>query len=216
MIFIIYYCNFEISFYLNTLMPSRLRLLTMKRLLLCISLICSFIGHSQTQTFDIDWKGSIVMGTSNKAIETPSFNMENYNFSFENGLVFSGQWQTNGSIDVASAEITSIETIEISKTDLKQLPLKTIPNGPQMKVANAHSRNKTNGAVEIYPIFYSNGILKKIIRFTISYRLRPQLRTSSSSNFVSSSRELLFPIFTKFNARKRNSYRPTRHLYPAN
>ncbi|MFB1026882.1 MAG: peptidase C25, partial [Flavobacteriaceae bacterium] len=185
--FKIYYCNFEISFYLNTLMPSRLRFLTMNRLLFCISLICSFIGHSQTQTFDIDWNGSIIMSTSNKATETPSFNQKNYNFSFENGLVFSGQWSTNGSIDETSAELTSIETVEISMADLKQLPLKTIPNGPKMKVANARSRNKTNGSVEIYPIFYSNGVLKKIIRFSIAYRMKPQLRSSSSSNFVSSS-----------------------------
>jgi hypothetical protein len=185
--FKIYYCNFEISFNLNTLMPSRLRFLTMNRLLFCISLICSFIGHSQTQTFDIDWNGSIIMSTSNKATETPSFNQKNYNFSFENGLVFSGQWSTNGSIDETSAELTSIETVEISMADLKQLPLKTIPNGPKMKVANARSRNKTNGSVEIYPIFYSNGVLKKIIRFSIAYRMKPQLRSSSSSNFVSSS-----------------------------
>ena len=185
--FKIYYCNFEISFYLNTLMPSRLRFLTMNRLLFCISLICSFIGHSQTQTFDIDWNGSIIMSTSNKATETPSFNQKNYNFSFENGLVFTGQWSTNGSIDETSAELTSIETVEISMADLKQLPLKTIPNGPKMKVANARSRNKTNGSVEIYPIFYSNGVLKKIIRFSIAYRMKPQLRSSSSSNFVSSS-----------------------------
>ena len=185
--FRIYYCNFENRFYLSTLIALRLRLFTMKRLLFCISLICSFIGHSQTQTFDIDWNGSIVMSTSNKAIETPSFNAENYNFSFENGLIFSGQWKTNGSIDETSAEITSIEAVEISRADLKQLPLKTIPNGPKMKVANARSRNKTNGSVEIYPIFYSNGVLKKIIRFSIAYRMKSQLRILSSSNFVSSS-----------------------------
>ena len=101
--FRIYYCSFEISFYLNILIAFRLRFLTMIRLVLCLTLICSFFGFSQTQTFDINWKGATVMSTSKKAIEIPYFNIENHNFSFENGLVFSKQWPINGSINQASA-----------------------------------------------------------------------------------------------------------------
>ena len=185
--FRIYYRSFEISFYLNILIAFRLRFLTMIRLVLCLTLICSFFGFSQTQTFDINWKGSTVMSTSKKAIEIPYFNIENHNFSFENGLVFSKQWPINGSINQASAKITSIETIEVSRADLKQLPLNTIPNGPQLKVANAHSRNNTNGAVQIHPIFYDNGVLTKVLRFTIDYRMETQRKKSTNNMSVSSS-----------------------------
>ena len=159
----------------------------MKSLVLCLTLICSLFGFSQTQTFEINWKGSTSLSTPNKVVEIPSFNTENHNFSFENGLIFSKQWPINGTIDEASAKIISIETVEISRTDLNQLPLNTIPNGPQLKVANAQSRNNSSGAVEIYPIFYNNGVLTKIVRFTIDYRMRIQRRTSASNTFISSS-----------------------------
>ena len=95
----------------------------MKSIVLCIVTICSVLGFSQTQTFDIDWKESIIISTSNKKIEIPSFNIENHNFSFEEGLVFSNQWPISGTIDEASAKITSIETVEISRADLKELSL---------------------------------------------------------------------------------------------
>ena len=58
----------------------------MKSLVLCLTLICSLFGFSQTQTFEINWKGSTSLSTPNKVVEIPSFNTENHNFSFENGL----------------------------------------------------------------------------------------------------------------------------------
>lgn len=168
-------------------MTQRLRFLIMIRLSLCLTLICSFYGFSQTQSFDIEWGKSIVMSSTNNAIELPSFSSENYNFSFQNGLVFSDQWPTNGSIDETFVQISSIEAIEISKSELKQLPLHTIPNTPQLKLANANSRNSSLGYVEISPIFYDKGVLKKILRFSISYRLKSRLRTASNNSSLSSS-----------------------------
>ena len=159
----------------------------MKSIVLCIVTICSVLGFSQTQTFDIDWKESIIISTSNKKIEIPSFNIENHNFSFEEGLVFSNQWPISGTIDEASAKITSIETVEIPRADLKELPFSTIPNGPQLKLTNTRSRSSTNGAVEIYPIFFNDGVLTKIVRFTVEYRMRIPRRTSASNTPISSS-----------------------------
>ena len=159
----------------------------MKSIVLCIVTICSVLGFSQTQTFDIDWKESIIISTSNKKIEIPSFNIENHNFSFEEGLVFSNQWPISGTIDEASAKITSIETVEISRADLKELPFSTIPNGHQLKLTNTRSRSSIKGAVEIYPIFFNDGVLTKIVRFTVEYRMRTPRRTSASNTPISSS-----------------------------
>ena len=167
-------------------MIKTLRFLTMKRLLLFIALCCFYSGTTQTQSFDIKWNGSITLSTSDSSIEIPSFSSENYNFSHENGLTFTAQWSLNGNLDERSAELKSIESIEISKIDLKQLPTSTIPNTPLLKVTNAVYRNRSEGHLEISPIFYENGILKKIIRFTISYRVNTQNRreliTTSLSN----------------------------------
>ena len=168
-------------------MIKTLRFLTMKRLLLFIALCCFYFGTTQTQSFDIKWNESTTFSTSDSSIEIPSFGSENYNFSHENGLIFTAQWNLNGNLDERSAELKSIESIEISKIDLKQLPISTIPNTPLLKVSNAVYRNRSEGHLEISPIFYENGILKKIIRFTISYRVNTQNRRESITTSLSNS-----------------------------
>jgi len=183
----IYYCNFEISFYLSILMTKTLRFFTMNKLLPFIALCCFYFGTAQTQSFDINWDGSTTLSTSNTSIELPSFSSKNYIFSLENGLTFSAQWNLNGLLDERSAALESIESIEISKLDLKQLPLSTIPNAPSLKVTNAVYRDSSKGHVEISPVFYENGVLKKIIRFSISYRLNAQNRRTSSATSLMSS-----------------------------
>jgi hypothetical protein len=168
-------------------MIKTLRFLTMKRLLLFIALCCFYFGTTQTQSFDIKWNESTTFSTSDSSIEIPSFGSENYNFSHENGLIFTAQWNLKGNLDERSAELKSIESIEISKIDLKQLPISTIPNTPLLKVSNAVYRNRSEGHLEISPIFYENGILKKIIRFTISYRVNTQNRRESITTSLSNS-----------------------------
>lgn len=168
-------------------MHKTLRLFTMKRLILFAALYCFHFGTSQTQRFNINWGESITLGTYNNAIELPSFDSKNFNFSHNNGITFSAQWSVNGRIDERSAELKSVESIEISKSDLKQLPLSSIPNQPSLKVTNAIYRDTYKGHVEISPIYYEKGVLKKIIRFSISYQINTQnTRTSRAASIQSS------------------------------
>lgn len=168
-------------------MHRTLRLFTMKRLILFAALYCFHFGTSQTQRFNINWGESITLGTYNNAIEIPSFDSKNFNFSHNNGITFSAQWNVNGRIDERSVELKSIESVEISKTELKQLPLSSIPNQPSLKVTNAIYRDTYKGHVEISPIYYEKGVLKKIIRFSISYQINTQnTRTSRAASIQSS------------------------------
>ena len=105
------------------------------------------------------------------------------------GLLFSNQWTVNGLINETSGKITNLETIEISKSELKQLPINTIPNGPQLTISNARSRGKINGAIEIYPIFYNKGVLtetiiEKIISLANSKNI-PTIVDPKKQNFLS-------------------------------
>lgn len=168
-------------------MIKTLRFLTMKRLIPFVALCCFYFGTTQTQSFDINWGESITLSTNNSAIELPSFDSKNFNFSHKNGLTFSAQWNISGRLDERSAELKSIESVEISKTDLKQLPLATIPNKPSLRVTNAVYRNSSKGQLEISPIFFENGILKKIIRFSISYQTNTQSRRASRTTSITSS-----------------------------
>ena len=183
----IYYCNFEISFYLSILMIKTLRFFTMKRLIPFVALFSFYFGTSQTQSFDINWMEATNLKTTNSSIELPFFDSKNYNFSHKNGITFSAQWNAIGRLDERSAKLESIESIEISKSDLKQLPVSSIPNSPKLKLTNAVYRNASKGHVEISPIFYDNGILKKIIRFSISYKSNTQSRRATRTNSLTSS-----------------------------
>ncbi|MDG1309680.1 MAG: type IX secretion system sortase PorU [Flavobacteriaceae bacterium] len=168
-------------------MTKTLRFFTMKRLLPFVALFSIYFGTAQTQSFDINWAGSTTLSTPNSSIELPSFDSKNFNFSHGNGIIFSAQWKVIGRIDERSAQLETIETIEISKKDLKQLPVSSIPNTPSLKITNAVYRNHSKGQVEISPIFYENGILKKIIRFSVSYRINAlSSRASSTTSVVSS------------------------------
>jgi hypothetical protein len=168
-------------------MTKTLRFFTMKRLLPFVALFSIYFGTAQTQSFDINWAGSTTLSTPNSSIELPSFDSKNFNFSHGNGIIFSAQWKVSGRIDERSAQLETIETIEISKKDLKQLPVSSIPNTPSLKITNAVYRDHSKGQVEISPIFYENGILKKIIRFSVSYRINAlSSRASSTTSVVSS------------------------------
>ena len=168
-------------------MTKTLRFFTMKRLLPFVALFSIYFGTAQTQSFDINWAGSTTLSTPNSSIELPSFDSKNFNFSHGNGIIFSAQWKVSGRIDERSAQLETLETIEISKKDLKQLPVSSIPNTPSLKITNAVYRNNSKGQVEISPIFYENGILKKIIRFSVSYRINAlSSRASSTTSVVSS------------------------------
>ena len=159
----------------------------MKKLILFIALSCFYFGTTQTQSFNINWNGSIKLNTTKSSIEIPAFGSKNLNYSQKNGITFSAEWNLNGRLEERSAELKSIESIEISKTDLKQLPLSSIPNKPKLKVSNAIYRDYSKGQVEISPIFYENGVLKKIIRFSISYRIKTQNRRASRTTSIQSS-----------------------------
>ena len=168
-------------------MTKTLRFFTMKRLLPFVALFSIYFGTAQTQSFDINWAGSTTLSTPNSSIELPSFDSKNFNFSHGNGIIFSAQWKVSGRIDERSAQLETLETIEISKKDLKQLPVSSIPNTPSLKITNAVYRDHSKGQVEISPIFYENGILKKIIRFSVSYRINAlSSRASSTTSVVSS------------------------------
>ena len=168
-------------------MTKTLRFFTMKRLLPFVALFSIYFGTAQTQSFDINWAGSTTLSTPNSSIELPSFDSKNFNFSHGNGIIFSAQWKVIGRIDERSAQLETLETIEISKKDLKQLPVSSIPNTPSLKITNAVYRNNSKGQVEISPIFYENGILKKIIRFSVSYRINAlSSRAPSTTSVVSS------------------------------
>ena len=168
-------------------MSVRMRFFCMKINFLVVFFFCSFLGMSQTKSFVINWKKTSEISTNNTSIEIPTFSAEHFNYSSTNGITYANQWDSKGSVNEKSVVITSMQTEQLSIADLKTLSQKLIPNNPQLKVTNTTARNSSNTYIEISPIFNENGILKKVLSFTISYRLKAQARAFKNTSSLTSS-----------------------------
>ncbi len=165
----------------------------MKRIIFALFFLIFSFSYSQQKSFKIEWNGIQTLSTSSSSIEIPSFNKENFNYSYENGLTFVAQWELNGLINEESIVITKISYASISLNELKDINLKTIPNSIKAKLNNSIARGKNSALIEISPIIKENGLYKKVTAFTVSYNNvlanRSMLRTNVITNSVLSQGE---------------------------
>ena len=164
-----------------------MRFFCMKINLLVVLLFCSFLGISQTKNFVINWEEASTISTNNTTIEVPTFSIEHFNYSSTNGITYANQWESKGTVDEKSVVIKSMQTEQLSVADLITLSQKLIPTNPQLKVTNTTARNSSKTYLEISPIFNENGILKKVLSFTISYQLKPQAKAFKKTSSLTSS-----------------------------
>ncbi|WP_053977326.1 type IX secretion system sortase PorU [Mangrovimonas xylaniphaga] len=143
----------------------------MKKTIHILVLLISFVGFSQQQQFQIEWNGSKVLETSISKITLPSFNDSNYVYDAERGLVFVSALENVSRIDESSVRLTNISYSTISKADLKDLPLNTIPSESKVKAFNTNARGVLGVQFEVSPIVEDQGIYKKINNFTVEYNL---------------------------------------------
>ena len=92
----------------------------MKKIIFTLAFLIFSFSYSQQKSFKIEWSGIQTLSTSSSSIEIPSFNKENFNYSYENGLKFIAQWELNGLIDEESIVITNISYASISLNELKE------------------------------------------------------------------------------------------------
>lgn len=142
----------------------------------------SYLGFSQQKSFEIDWQGTITLQTSSSSIEVPSFDKKNFNFDYSTGLSFFAQWDLSMPINENSVELVNVSYSSISTSELKSLPLNTIPEAVKFNFKNSIARGKRTAFIELSPIIKENGIYKKITAFTINYNTN----SSSGSAFNTS------------------------------
>ncbi len=148
----------------------------MKTYILLLFTLVSFFSYSQQKRFEIDWQGTINLQTDNSSIEVPSFDKKHFSFDYTTGLSFYAQWDINMPINESSVEVTDISYTTISVSDLKSLPLNTIPNTLKLNFKNTTARDKRRAFIEISPIIKDNGVYKRVNAFTLNFN------TNTSSN----------------------------------
>ena len=142
----------------------------MKKILILLTIFSYTIVFSQQKRFDLNWSNSktIVADSYSKVI--PYFlPEENYNYSLSNGVQFSSQWKINGSINENSVTINNVKYSPISKSELKDLNIKTIPNSLKYSLKNSKARNESYAVLNVSAIVNNNGAYSKVTSFTVNY-----------------------------------------------
>lgn len=159
----------------------------MKKIIFALVFLIFSYSYSQQKSFKIEWNGVKKLSTSSSKIEIPSFNKENFSYSYENGLIFIAQWELNGLINEESIKLTNTLFSPISLKDIKDINLKTIPDKVKVKFKNSIARDKYSAFLEITPIIKENGAYKKVTFFTITYNNISAKRLNFSTHEITNS-----------------------------
>jgi len=156
----------------------------MKKALFSVILLTTFLCYSQQKQFTIDWNGTRVLSTESSTVEVPSFNKSNFSFDHIDGLKYINQWTSNDLVDENSLKIINVTYAIISRSELKDIRLETIPSKLKAEIKNTNSRGKRSVYIEISPIINENGIYKKVKSFALSYKINLGNRNTSSSRLI--------------------------------
>lgn len=153
----------------------------MKKILLSVAFLSFLLGHAQQKQFDINWSEPKVLETELSSIELPSFDDKHFSYDDQDGIRYFAQWESSQIIDENNVQINNIIYENITQADLKQLRLDLIPNNPELYLKNASARNKNFIYLEISPIVRENGVIRRIISFSIAFSSTNQNRSLQSS-----------------------------------
>jgi hypothetical protein len=153
-----------------------------KKFLLLLYITCVSV-FAQQQKFDITWEASQKISSGSYSLEIPSFNKENLSFDFETGLMFIAQWETTSVINEASVLLSNVTYESISKSELKDLDINTIPTTLKYSLKNSYAREKQYAVFELAPIIKdANGVFRKILSFEVNYSVGSNLSKTTEIN----------------------------------
>jgi hypothetical protein len=161
----------------------------MKEKIIFFLLITSTVLFAQQKKYNILWEDSKILSGGNFAIEVPSFNEAHFSYNFDEGLLFLDQWESNTLVNESSVSLTNVSYKTISKSELKDVDIKTIPSKLEFSLKNSIARNKRYINFQLAPIIKeANGNYKKITSFQINYKNGAITNKNSviSKNFVNS------------------------------
>ena len=156
----------------------------MRKKFLFLLYITCISAFAQQQKFDINWEATQKISGGNYSLEIPSFNKENLSFSFDEGLLFIAQWKISNTINESSVTLSNVTYASISKSELKDLNIETIPRQLNYSLKNSAAREKQFAVFQLSPIIKdANGSYKKITSFQINYSIG-----GNSNRFISTNK----------------------------
>ncbi|TYA74846.1 type IX secretion system sortase PorU [Seonamhaeicola marinus] len=159
----------------------------MKKKILLVFLVVVTIGYAQQKSYDIVWNGIKTISSTNYKLKIPSFNKKNLAFNFNEGLLFTDQWDEVGTINESSLRVINVRYSSMSQNELLDLDTNLVSQELKFSLRNSTARGKQSVFFQLSPIIKdANGNLKKVVSFTISYSKGNQARVSSKTGFKTS------------------------------
>jgi hypothetical protein len=165
----------------------------MKKKIFLLLLMLSVGLFAQQKRYTIAWEASKTISGDGFSFQIPAFNPTQCNYDLEKGLQFVDQWESKEWVNESSVTVTNVVYQSISKSDLKDLDVKTIPSTLQFSLKNTVARNKKYIYFQLSPIVKDvNNSFKKVTSFQINYKIGSSnreslLKRSNTSRVVSNS-----------------------------
>ncbi|WP_248724092.1 type IX secretion system sortase PorU [Seonamhaeicola sp. ML3] len=160
----------------------------MKKKILLLCLITTFVGFSQQKSYKLQWGEPRVMVSGKLKLKFPGLDGQYGVCTPEKGLLFVDQWEVVGPINESSVRVENIVYTPISKTELFDLDTSKIPNKFNYSLTNSKTRSKLYAFFQTSPFIKdSNGAYKKLESFEIRYTTNKTGKgVKSSRNFKTS------------------------------
>ncbi|WJJ97515.1 type IX secretion system sortase PorU [Algibacter luteus] len=165
----------------------------MKKKILLLLLTFSVGVFAQQKKYTINWEESKTLTGGSFSFEIPAFNPTYFNFDLDKGLRFVDQWESKGLVNESSVSVTNVVYQPITKADLKDLNINTIPNTLQFTLKNTVARNKRYIYFQLSPIVKDeSNRFKRITSFQVNYKIGSSnnqtfLKNNNASRVISNS-----------------------------
>ena len=165
----------------------------MKKKILLLLLTFSVGVFAQQKKYTINWEESKTLTGGSFSFEIPAFNPTYFDFDLDKGLRFVDQWESKGLVNESSVSVTNVVYQPITKADLKDLNINTIPNTLQFTLKNTVARNKRYIYFQLSPIVKDeSNRFKRITSFQVNYKIGSSnnqtfLKNNNASRVISNS-----------------------------
>jgi hypothetical protein len=151
----------------------------MRKLGVLFIIFCFEIGFSQKNTSEfvsIEWESNSLVKTSKDAnIIVPVVKGQSLD---ENQMpVYFKAWDIQNNQEVESYAIENLQYQVITRSDYKDLKIDKIPVEFSSRLETTLARAKSSLQLELTPLVYKNGILRRVISFRINYTLKNAAKT---------------------------------------
>ena len=183
----------------------------MKKIILLFALILSvFLGNAQVKNITIKWKTDVygVKKNTNGLSKTIPKKNEGFSQSImitKDAMRFEAQWKDNALADVASLQVSDIKYGSISSKDLGSFDSKLTTTEANFSLKSSIARDEIYTRISANPVVLVNGVLKKILSFSVRYNKKAKRKTNSRVQFSNS--VLATGEWFKFGIEKSGVYR---------